>query len=1008
MSKYSGKIHLKDTREIDITEFKRLDRFVGRIGIRLELLDFCEIGQTTTSGYAIDEKGYVVGLNVHEMDLNYIPSDLIAFQNLRKLGFYRNKICDISILINFPQLTELNLTFNPIQDISILKDLTNLTHLDLGSNQIHDISVLEELSQLKSLSIGSNPISDFSVIGNLNNLNSLRLYDLFIGDNSIFGNLSNLKKLILNRNQINDISPLSSLSQLEVLNLAHNEISDIAFLKGLLQLNELNLIYNGIVDVSPLKNLFQLKELNLSYNKIVDISPLENLSRLEELSLSHNKVVNIFPLEDLPHLEKLDLSYNKIVNISPLGNLSQLVNLNLSYNQIRDISLFENLRLIKKLDLSNNRIHFIANLKKMKNLTYLNLSSNKIIKIPEELFNLEMKLKWQSDETENGLFFGENPIKMPPIEIVKQGKKGIEAYFKSLKKGENLPLNEVKAILVGDGGSGKTSLVNRMLKYNFNPNEPQTHGIKINHWDVTRKNAKIRIHLWDFGGQDIMHATHQFFLSKRSLYILVLDGRRDEKTEYWLKHIQSFGGDSPVLVVLNKIDENPGFEVNRRFLQEKYKNIKGFYRISCATNKGINEFMKELVEVLNFVEILQTTWPDGWFRVKTFLENMEANFLSYDEYKKLCFEEDVKDEFSQKTLVDFLKDLGVILHFKDLQLEDTHILEPRWVTEAVYRIINSEELASAKGVLRVEQLDEILKKRKKSKFFYPRDKYRYIIELMKKFELCYKIDDNKMLVPDLLDVRESRYNFDFTSSLKFFFQYDFLPRSVMPRFIVRMHSDIKNDCRWRTGVVLENSGFKATSVVKADYEEKKIFIYVNGSQKRDYFAVIRHTIWEINKSFEKLKVTEMVPLPDQNDIAVNYEELIGYEEIGEKFYLVGKLKKRYSIKQLLAGIEKEEVRRIGEGKRFGTIEAGGNINIYNLEGDHSSLEVHNIIEVERKLEIIIQQLEEHKVPGRAEFIKQLQDDEVKKDKKKLRGVLGKILTRAAEVGTIASAIASLL
>jgi GTPase SAR1 family protein len=83
----------------------------------------------------------------------------------------------------------------------------------------------------------------------------------------------------------------------------------------------------------------------------------------------------------------------------------------------------------------------------------------------------------------------------------------------------------------------------------------------------------ILVHFWDFGGQEIMHATHQFFLSKRSLYILVLDGRRDEKTEYWLKHIESFGGDSPILVVLNKIDENPSFEVNRRFLQVRHVNV---------------------------------------------------------------------------------------------------------------------------------------------------------------------------------------------------------------------------------------------------------------------------------------------------------------------------------------------------------------------------------------------------------------------------------------------------
>ncbi|MCI5183947.1 MAG: hypothetical protein D3921_15755, partial [Candidatus Electrothrix sp. AW1] len=51
---------------------------------------------------------------------------------------------------------------------------------------------------------------------------------------------------------------------------------------------------------------------------------------------------------------------------------------------------------------------------------------------------------------------------------------------------------------------------------------------------------------------EIMHATHQFFLSHRSLYVLVLDVRRDERPEHWLRYIETFGGDSPVLVVLNK------------------------------------------------------------------------------------------------------------------------------------------------------------------------------------------------------------------------------------------------------------------------------------------------------------------------------------------------------------------------------------------------------------------------------------------------------------------------
>ena len=106
-------------------------------------------------------------------------------------------------------------------------------------------------------------------------------------------------------------------------------------------------------------------------------------------------------------------------------------------------------------------------------------------------------------------------------------------------------MNEVKVLLVGEGGSGKTSLVKRLMGQGFDPNESQTHGINIRHKDFappTPGSDPVHVRFWDFGGQEIMHATHQFFLSQRSVYVLVLDARKEEAAEYWLKHIESFGG----------------------------------------------------------------------------------------------------------------------------------------------------------------------------------------------------------------------------------------------------------------------------------------------------------------------------------------------------------------------------------------------------------------------------------------------------------------------------------
>jgi internalin A len=86
------------------------------------------------------------------------------------------------------------------------------------------------------------------------------------------------------------------------------------------------------------------------------------------------------------------------------------------------------------------------------------------------------------------------------------------------------------------------------------------------------------MHVWDFGGQEIMHATHQLFLTDRSLYLVVLDGRaghQEAEADYWLRLIASLAPKSPVLVVLNKIKKDH-FALNRSALQQKYPQVVDF------------------------------------------------------------------------------------------------------------------------------------------------------------------------------------------------------------------------------------------------------------------------------------------------------------------------------------------------------------------------------------------------------------------------------------------------
>lgn len=48
----------------------------------------------------------------------------------------------------------------------------------------------------------------------------------------------------------------------------------------------------------------------------------------------------------------------------------------------------------------------------------------------------------------------------------------------------------------------------------------------------------------NFAWHTVTHAVHQFFLSERCLYIMVYDGRTEERNRlvYWLNHMKNFGG----------------------------------------------------------------------------------------------------------------------------------------------------------------------------------------------------------------------------------------------------------------------------------------------------------------------------------------------------------------------------------------------------------------------------------------------------------------------------------
>ena len=286
---------------------------------------------------------------------------------------------------------------------------------------------------------------------------------------------------------------------------------------------------------------------------------------------------------------------------------------------------------------------------------------------------------------------------------------------------------------------------------------------------------------------------------------------------------------------------------------------------------------------------------------------LKNNFITYENYLELCAENEVSDETSQRTLIGFLHDLGVVLHFQDdPRLESLGILNPQWVTNGVYKILNSRELFKNKGVLERSMLNEILNSPE-----YPSNKRLFIVDMMRKFELCYDIvPDKKFLVPDLLPKDEPELNFNGVPAFEY--AYPVLPSSIMTRFIVRMNQKIDEGIVWRTGVLLKIGNNRA--LVKADIEDRKITIAIDGLEhtRRDTLSAIRYQLDEIHETIKGLNPLKRIPIPNApNAEPLEYDYLLMLEREGQETHLVknGTRLVKVNISEVLSGIESESQRR---------------------------------------------------------------------------------------------------
>lgn len=677
------------------------------------------------------------------------------------------------------------------------------------------------------------------------------------GDQNAFQDLAPLagmrwlRHLGLSRTRVADLGPLARLSSLETLDLRETGITNLAPLSRLSGLGWLHLADTKVIDLAPLVHLSGLRRLNLSDTEVSDLAPIARLICLQDLFLYGTLVTDLAPLSGLSGLQTLSLARAQVSNLAPLANLLGLQTLYLKSAQISDLTPLGGLPGLRLLAIEDTRVSDLAPL------------------IP--MMRRGCPVVWPlSAYNDVGIYVTECPLTNPPPEIVQQGNEAILNYFAERAKGEVDHLYEAKMLIVGEGGAGKTSLVRRLYKPDDElPEEKDsTKGIAIYKHEFKMKNGRtFRLNVWDFGGQQIYHATHQFFLTQRSLYVLLDDTRKDYKSvsdegfKYWLDLIDVFGGHSPTLIFQNE-KSGRSKAIDLTGIRQRYDNVKELYAGNLEKRDAVEGVRDGIEYYASHLSHIGEELPARWLKVREEIEAVAGKtaHIPVEKYFEVYCKYIEMDERKALLLSRYFHDLGVFLHFQDDDLlKRTVILQNEWATDAVFRILDDEEVKKKRG--RFDKGDCARLWRDSA---YAR-MHPELLALMKNFELCYEVRDSDpatWLAPQLLAPTKPAglENWAKAEDLVQRYKYEFLPKGIISRLTVRLHRFVKDpEEAWVTGVLFEYGS--TTALVEVLPSGNEIELRARGPEHKALLSVIAADLDALNASFNGLrdKVDKRIP-----------------------------------------------------------------------------------------------------------------------------------------------------